>query len=122
MFNTALSTVHENECGRYQLLSQSICKELKGLVGGGLYPRRKENRSRGTKAVAAQTQKQSHTEADGQEKEGGNKALQKRSKGKRMRTKGSRCGESRVELVNRIQNNRVKRQKGDIFKKAKALD
>lgn len=35
---------------------------------------------------------------------------------------GSRCGESRMELVNRTQNNRVKRPKGDIFKKAKALD
>lgn len=34
----------------------------------------------------------------------------------------SRCGESRVELVSCTENIRVKRPKGDIFKKAKALD
>lgn len=98
VFNTALSTVHENECGRYQLLSQSICKELKGLVGGGLYPRRKENRSRGTKAVAAQTQKQSHTEANGQEKEGETKPFRSGAKASEWGRKGAGVGRAEWSL------------------------
>lgn len=65
----------------------------------------------------AQQQRQTHTFQG----KGASKAFRTGAKASETET-GSRCRERRVELVNQTQNNRVKRQKGDIFKKAKALD
>lgn len=89
---------------------------------GGLYPRREQKHR--TKAMAdTNTQKYSHnTDADTPGKERGEQSPSEAEQRQVSENEtGSRCGESREELVNRAQNNCVKRQKGDIFKKAKAL-